>query len=44
MNRLMTAFITAAIFVALGVAGAFIWHFIELATGYTATLFAMAGY
>ena len=44
MQQLIDTIITAAIFVALGFVGAAAWGLFEVLTGYTASLFAMAGY
>lgn len=44
MKRTINIILTIAIFLALGFVGACMWHLFELATNYTAGLFALAGY
>lgn len=44
MKGIINITLTLAIFLALGFVAACMWHLFELATNYTASLFAMAGY
>ena len=43
-DNIKIALAMIAIFVFMGLVGAGFWHLFELVTGYTAGLFALAGY